>query len=276
MNQAGPFLHQPPAITDAEFTRIRTLIRDLTGINLSDQKKALVVGRLGSRLRHRKVATFGDYFRLISDPGETEELQTAVDLMTTNETYFFREPDHFDFLAEHVRSLRPAPLPFRVWSAASSTGEEAYTIAMTLAQVLGGGEWTVTGTDISTRVLERARKAIYPIERSRNIPSGLLKEHCLKGTGRQEGMFLVGQALRRRVSFHHANLIRPLPRLGPFDVAFLRNVLIYFEPPEKLKVVEAVASQIKSGGLLIVGHSESLTGLDHGLKPVRPTVYRVP
>jgi len=276
VTQAGPFIHQAPAITDAEFGRIRTLIRDLTGINLSDQKKALVVGRLGSRLRHRKVASFGDYFRLISSPAETEELQMAVDLMTTNETYFFREPEHFEFLVSHLRSLRPVPLPFRVWSAASSTGEEAYTIAMTLAGVLGGGEWSVLGTDISTRVLERARKGLYPIERSRNIPLELLREHCLKGTGRQEGMFLVGQALRRRVSFQHANLIRPLPRLGPFDVAFLRNVLIYFEPPEKLKVVEAVASQIKSGGLLIVGHSESLTGLDHGLMPVRPTVYRVP
>jgi len=263
-------------ITDAEFARVRNLVKELTGINLSEQKKALVLGRLGSRLRHRKAATFTEYYRILQDPSETAELQVAIDLMTTNETSFYREPEHFKILEAHIRELRPVPLPFRVWSAASSSGEEAYTLAMVLADVLGSADWRVLGTDISTRVLERARLALYPIERSATIPKEVLKAHCLKGQDKQEGMFLIGKHLRSRVTFTQANLIKALPRLGPFDVAFLRNVLIYFEPPQKQIVVEAVAAQIKPGGLLIVGHSESLTGLPHGLIPIRPTVYRVP
>jgi chemotaxis protein methyltransferase CheR len=266
----------PPAITDSEFLRIRNLLKDLTGINLSDQKKALVVGRLASRLRHRRSANFSEYYRILCDPAEGDELQAAVDLLTTNETYFFREPEHFRILEEHIRSLRPVPLPFRVWSAASSSGEEAYSIAMVVAEALGGAEWEVQGTDISTRVLERARKGLYPMERTSGIPQALLRTHCLKGQGKYEGMLLVGKPLRQRVTFSQANLIQRLPPLGPFDVAFLRNVLIYFEPPEKKIVVDAVASRVKKGGLLIVGHSESLTGLPHNLIPIRPTVYRVP
>jgi len=274
--QGSPFAQPTPAISDAEFSRIRKLIKELTGINLSDQKKALVVGRLGSRLRARKVASFEAYFRMLQNPAEAQELQVAMDLMTTNETSFFREPEHFTILADHIRALRPVPFPFRVWSAASSSGEEAYTIAMVLADLLGTAEWRVHGTDISSRVVERARQGLYPMERSASIPKNLLHEHCLKGQGQHEGMFLISRHLRQRVTFTQANLMQPLPSFGPFDVAFLRNVLIYFEPPQKKTAVEAVAAQVKPGGLLIVGHSESLTGLGHGLIPLRPTVYRVP
>jgi chemotaxis protein methyltransferase CheR len=220
--------------------------------------------------------TFTEYYKLLQDPKESDELQVAIDLMTTNETSFFREAEHFKFLEEHIGSLRPVPFPFRVWSAASSSGEEAYTIAMVLSELLGSADWSVHGTDISTRVLERARRAIYPMERSATIPKDLLHAHCLKGQGDHEGMFIISKHLRQRVTFSQANLIGTLPRLGPFDVAFLRNVLIYFEPPQKKLVVDTVAAQIKPGGLLIVGHSESLTGLPHGLTPLRPTVYRVP
>jgi chemotaxis protein methyltransferase CheR len=265
-----------PTLSAAEFGRIRGLVKDLTGISLSDQKQTLVVGRLGIRLRQRKVPSFAEYYRILQDPAEAEELQLAIDLITTNETSFFREADHFQIMEEHIRSLRPVPLPFKVWSAASSSGEEAYSIAMVLADILGGAEWRVLGTDISTRVLERARRGVYPIERSTGIPTRLLHAHCLKGRDTQEGMFLMGRTLRERTSFTMANLCNPLPQLGPFDVAFLRNVLIYFEPPQKLKVVHAVANQVKPGGLLIVGHAESLTGLNHGLTPLLPTVYRVP
>ena len=268
-------LPQAPALSDADFNRIRALVKDLTGITLSDQKKALVVGRLGARLRIRG-AGFTQYLKLLQDPGEALELQTAIDLITTNETSFFREAEHFRILEDHIGSLRPVPFPFRVWSAASSSGEEAYSLAMTLAEVLGTAEWNVVGTDISTRVLERARNGVYPMARASGIPRDLLHAHCLKGKGRQEGMFMVSRQLRQRVSFTHANLTQSLPRLGPFDVAFLRNVLIYFDPPQKLQVVTAVAGQVKPGGLLIVGHSESLTGLNHGLVPLRPPVYRVP
>lgn len=264
-----------PAISDIEFSRLRALVLQVTGISLSDQKKALVVGRLGPRLRHRKIASFGDYHHLLQSPSESDELQIAIDLITTNETSFFREAEHFEVLKDYIQQLRPIPFPFRVWSAASSSGEEAYTIAMVLSDSLGSAEWNVMGTDISTRVLERARKALYPMERAAAIPRKYLERYCLKGQGKHEGLFLVDRPLRERVSFVQANLCKPLPKLGPFQVAFLRNILIYFDLPQKKRVVEEVMAQIKPGGLLIVGHSESITGLCEGLTQVRPTIYRV-
>jgi chemotaxis protein methyltransferase CheR len=262
-------------ITDAEFTRFQRLVFQVTGITLSDQKAPMLSGRLGTRLRHRKVATFTAYHELLQDPREADELQAAIDLITTNETSFFREPDHFRVLREYLHGLRPVPFPFRVWSAASSSGEEAYTIAMVLADQLGMAEWQVLGTDISTRVLERARKGLYPMERATTIPKDYLSRFCLKGQDSHDGLFLMSRPIRDRVCFTQANLCQPLPRLGPFDVAFLRNILIYFDVPQKRKVVEAVRAQLKPGGLLIMGHSESLTGMADGFLLVRPTVYRV-
>lgn len=262
-------------ISDEEFKRFQRLVLQNTGITLSDQKKALVVGRLGSRLRHRKADSFTAYYKLLQDPGESDELQTAIDLITTNETSFFREADHFNVLRDYIHSLRPVPFPFRVWSAASSSGEEAYTIAMVLSDILASAEWDVVGTDISTRVLERARKGLYPMERAATIPQDYLRRFCLKGQDRHEGLFLMSRQIRERVTFTHANLCKPLPRLGPFDVAFLRNVLIYFDLPQKKLVVEAVVNQLKPGGLLIVGHSENLTGIRGDLTVLKPTVYRI-
>jgi len=262
-------------ITDGEFARFQQLVLKATGINLSDQKRALVVGRLGSRLRHRKADSFSTYYKILQDPREGDELQAAIDLITTNETSFFREIDHFRVLREYILGLRPVPFPFRVWSAASSSGEEAYTIAMVLADLLGSAELQVLGTDISTRVLERGRKGLYPMERAATIPTDYLRRFCLKGQDKHEGLFLMSRQIRERVSFVQANLCQNLPRLGSFDVAFLRNVLIYFDVPQKRRVVEAVMAQLKPGGLLMVGHSESLTGICEGLIALRPTVYRV-
>lgn len=265
----------PLPITDGEFNQLRALVQQVAGISLSDQKKALVMGRLGSRLRARKIQSYGEYYRLVRDPRESDELQMAIDLITTNETYFFREPDHFKALEAYIHSLRPVPFPFRVWSAASSSGEEAYTLAMVLSALLGSADWQIVGTDISTRVLDRARRALYPMERAQNIPPDFLKRFCLRGQGAYEGTFLMNRAIRERVTFLQANLCKSLPSLGPFDVAFLRNVLIYFDLPQKRKVVQAVMQQVKPRGLLVVGHSESLTGVCEGLTPIRPSVYRV-
>lgn len=266
---------QVTPITDTEFLKFQVLVKTATGITLGDLKKALVEARLNSRLRYRSVRTFSEYYRILMDPAEGDELQAAVDLITTNETSFFRESMHFTMLKEHIRSLRPVPLPFRVWSAAASSGEEAYTLAMVLADTLGQAEWEIHGTDISTRVLARARKAVYPMERSHTIPKDLLTKYCLKGHGHYEGMFLIDRQLRARVTFSQANLCQPLPNLGLFDVVFLRNVLIYFAPSEKRLVVEAIASRIKPGGLLMIGHSETLSGLTNRYQQLQPTVYRV-
>ena len=265
-----------PVITDAEFAQFQGLLRDITGIHLTEFKKTLLVARLASRLRARQVRSFAEYYKLIRSPQEAGELQAAINHLTTNETYFFREPEHFQILKDFIAGLRPVPMPFRVWSAASSSGEEAYSIAMVLADVLGGSRWEVVGTDISTRVLDRARTGLYPLERNGGIPSDYLHRFCLKGQGAQDGMLLIGRQLRERVQFAHANLNGPLPDLGRFDVIFLRNILIYFQNDQKRKVVEALLPRLNRQGLLIVGHSENLMGITDRVRPVRPTVYRVP
>jgi len=269
-----PDLSPAATLTDAEFAQFQALLRGITGIHLSEFKKTLLAARLGSRLRARQARTFTDYYKIVKNPQEAGELQLAIDLLTTNETFFFREPEHFQVLKDYIAALRPVPSPFRVWSAASSSGEEAYSIAMVLADVLGGGKWEVAGSDISTRVLERARAGLYPLERNGGIPTDYLHRFCLKGQGPQEGMMLIGKQLRERVHFAQVNLNEPIPDLGRFDLIFLRNILIYFQNDQKRKVVEAILPRLKPQGLLIVGHSENLMGVSDRVRQVRPTVYR--
>lgn len=265
----------PAQITDREFRDLRAWIRSRAGIHLSDQKKALVSGRLAARMRHYGLARYADYFRLLCDAVHPDEPQVAIDLLTTNETHFFREPAHFDFLREHIAAAGGAHT-LRAWSAACSSGEEAYSIAITLAAALPAGSWEVFGSDLSRRVLERARAAQYPLARARTIPPRLLKDHCLRGTGRHEGTFIVAPGVAQRVRFAQVNLNGPLPHLGEFDVIFLRNVMIYFDGATKQQVVERVCGCLRPGGYLLIGHSESLATLRTPLKPVRPSVYRLP
>ncbi|MBQ5947353.1 protein-glutamate O-methyltransferase CheR [Massilia sp. ST3] len=261
-------------LSDQEFSRFQRFIYEAAGISMSPGKKALVAGRLAKRVQHHRMASFGDYFRLLDSGSAGPELQTAIDLLTTNETYFFREPKHFEFLRELALEARQAGQPFRVWSAASSTGEEAYSIAMVLADCLGEAPWEVLGTDISTRVLARARTGHYPLERARHIPQPYLKRYCLRGTGPQEGTLLVERALRARVQFSQVNLNEALPQLGSFDLVFLRNVMIYFNGDTKQKVVERVLGPLKQGGHFLIGHSESLHGVSDAVQPLVPSVYR--
>ena len=263
-----------PVLKDKEFTLFQQLIYETAGIHMSNAKKALVSGRLAKRIKHFGLASYEEYFRLLKTAANGE-LQTAVDLLTTNETFFFREPKHFDFLRDRVLpEWRFGPR--RIWSAASSSGEEAYTLAMVLAAHAPTDAWEIVGTDISTRVVERARAGQYPIERANNIPRSYLTEYCLKGTGSQEGTFIVAKELRARISFVHANLQTDLSRLGNFDVIFLRNVLIYFDMEIKQRVVARLVRQLKPGGHLMVGHSESLNGVTDALRVVVPSVYRKP
>ena len=264
------------AITDREFAKFKRFIFEAAGISLADSKKALVSGRLARRLQHHGLASYTDYFNLLSGGQAPDEVQTAVDLLTTNETYFFREPRHFDFLRELLGRFRAGGRPYRVWSAASSSGEEAYSIAMMLADVLGDAPWEVIGTDISTRVVERARAGHYPRERGERIPKEYLKRFCLRGIGRREGTLLVNPALRARVRFMQANLNTRLPDLGTFDVVFLRNVLIYFDSDTKRAVVERVSAHLPHGGHLFIGHSETLNDLTSVVRPVSPAIYRKP
>lgn len=265
-----------PTLSDTEFAKFQHFIFDAAGITLSSAKKVLVTGRLSKRLAHHRLETFSEYFRLLSSGQQPQEVQMAVDLLTTNETYFFREPKHFEFLRQQALAARKRPQMFRVWSAASSSGEEAYSIAMVLTDCLESTPWEVLGTDINTKVLQGAARALYTMERARHIPANYLQRFCLKGQDEHEGSLLVTRQLRSRVHFRQVNLNTTLPDLGPFDIIFLRNVMIYFNNETKRQVVARVISQLKPGGHFCVGHSESLNDVSQAVKAVAPSIYQKP
>ena len=264
-------------ITDQEFGLFQRLIYKIAGISLSDAKKILLVGRLTRRLAQYELSSFGDYYRMLATGNYPEEVQTMVDLLTTNETYFFREPKHFDFLRNEVIAKRTSPATFRVWSAASSSGEEAYSIAMTLAEAMPDSPWEIVGSDISTKVLSKAVAGHYSLARTEGIPPGYMQKYCLKGVRAQAGTFLIDPELRKKTRFYQINLTHPVDaEIGDFDVVFLRNVMIYFDPETKTKVVHNLFPRLRSGGFLIIGHSETLNGITDRVTSVRPTIYRKP
>jgi chemotaxis protein methyltransferase CheR len=262
-------------ITDGEFDRFRRFIYDHAGIAMAPQKRHLVAGRLHKRLLHYGMRTYEDYFHFVFTLEGRQEQQMLVDLLTTNETYFFREQAHFDFLSQQVLP-RHRGRRFRAWSAACSSGEEVYTLAMIMAEALGQGDWEVTGTDISQRVLTTARTGLYPMERARDIPEKLLRKYCLKGVRSQAGQLLVDNRLKQRTRFRLMNLKAPLTSDDTYDVIFLRNVLIYFDVATKREVVTRVTHVLKPGGYLFVSHVESLHGVVDHLQMVRPSVFRKP
>ena len=261
-------------ISDQEFTLFQRFIHQAAGIHLSPAKKTLIAGRLNKRVQQRGLSSYAEYFKLISSDDAQLERQVAVDLLTTNETYFFREAKHFEVLRGHAKAAAGRSEPFRVWSAASSSGEEAYSIAMVLADCLEERPWEIVGSDISLRVLERARTGHYVDSRTTHIPPAYLKRFCLKGTGAQAGTVLVTKALRERVSFTQVNLNEPLPQLGKFDVIFLRNVMIYFNNETKREVVARLLERLKPGGYFLIGHSESLNDISSAVQQVAPSTYR--
>jgi chemotaxis protein methyltransferase CheR len=262
------------SITTTEFSRFQRFIFDEAGITLSDNKQALVTGRLGKRLACHGLDSFGDYFEMLASGRHPDEVQVAVDLLTTNETYFFREAKHFEFLREQALAARDSAQAYRVWSAASSSGEEAYSVAMVLADCLGDAPWEVLGTDVSSRVLEQAVRGLFTMERARHISPQYLRRFCLKGTGAYAGRLLIDPGLRSHVKFGRLNLNQPLPLLGQFDLVLLRNVLIYFNEDTKRSVVSRILPTIRPGGYFFVGHSESLNGITDALEHVAPSVYR--
>jgi chemotaxis protein methyltransferase CheR len=264
-------------ITNQEFGLFQRLIYKIAGISLSDEKKILLVGRLTRRLTQYELASFGEYYRMLATGNFPEEVQTMVDLLTTNETYFFREPKHFEFLRDEVIARRSSATTFRVWSAASSSGEEAYSIAMTLAETLPNAPWEVVGSDISTKVLAKAVAGHYSLARTEGIPPGHLRKYCLKGVRANSGTFLMAPELRKKTSFQQINLMHPVDAgIGDFEVIFLRNVMIYFDPETKARVVHNLLPRLRPGGYLIIGHSETLNGITDRVAPIRPTIYRKP
>ncbi len=266
-------------VPDEDFVRFQTLIHEEAGIWLAPIKKALLAGRLGRRLRTLGIAAWRDYYELvISDEAERVRM---LDAICTNETHFFREPRHFEFLAERVfpawREQADAgrrPHRVRVWSAACSTGEEPYSLAMTLLTAFPTGwELEVLATDLSTKVLERAQGAVWPMEKAAEIPEAHRKAFMLRGFGAQEGLMKAGPEIRSIVRFARVNLVGDWPASPPFDLVFCRNVLIYFDRAVKARVIERLLGRLQPQGYLFLGHAESLGGLTSQVQPVVPTVY---
>jgi chemotaxis protein methyltransferase CheR len=266
-------------ITDDEFRLFQALIQRETGIQLPPEKRSLLVGRLARRLRELNLDGFGQYYRRVTAEGDHAERVRMIDRISTNETHFFREPKQFEFLEQEVlpawaRGTDERGRRVRAWSAACSTGEEPYSIAMSLRAGLPGFEIDVLGTDISTRVLERARAAVWPIEQSREIPEAHLKAFMLRGVGEHRGYMKAGPELRAKVAFERLNLhADPYPAGGPFDLVFCRNVLIYFSAEGRAAVVKRLLSLLAPGGYLFLGHAETLNGITDRLRSVGPTVY---
>lgn len=263
-------------ISDTEFDRLRRFFEQASGIRLGDGKRELVCGRLSRRLRHLAIDSYREYLAFIEQPGHADERQMAIDLLTTNETHFFREPKHFERLRAELQARLKKGLSgtLRIWSAACSTGEEPYSVAMMLADVLGERPWQVFASDLSSKVLADAQRAIYGRQRAQEVPRDLALRYLLEGYDESEGLYKIDPDLCRRVSFRAINLMEPLPQLESFDFIFLRNVLIYFDAAAKRRIVESVASKLKPGGLLFIGHSETLGGITDVVRQVVPTVYR--
>jgi chemotaxis protein methyltransferase CheR len=276
--------HDRSLVTQALFQRYQDLIYQESGIWLGDHKHALLTGRLARRLRLLGLGTMREYFELVMQPDQQHERAVMIDCITTNETHFFREPRHFDFLAQHVFSRWQQEATaaartrlVRAWSAGCSSGEEPYSLAMLLLKhfpVDQGWDVEVLGTDICTRVLEKARAAVYPIEKAKDIPQAFLRTYMLKGRGEQKSVMKVSPELHRVVRFARVNLHGDsYPIVGSFDLIFCRNVLIYFDQKSKEKVIEGILRHLSPAGLLIVGHSEHLGSTSPHLRTVAPTIH---
>ncbi len=263
-------------MSDRALTGFQTLIFKVSGITMSDAKKSLIAGRLTKRLRALNLNSYDEYLHYLTkgEGAHSGEVENFTNLLTTNETYFYREPQHFSFLKKEVFCKHNSDQATRIWSAASSSGEEAYTLAMVLAEEFGvNANWTVMGTDISTSMIKAAQQAIYSEQRVRMVPDDIRYKYLLKGTGEYNGYVSVVPEIKKHVHFEHYNLVESTIKTELFDVIFCRNVLIYFNQQTKKKVMKRLCRQLKQGSYLMTGHSESLHGMLPELKSVSPSVY---
>jgi chemotaxis protein methyltransferase CheR len=273
-------------MTDQEFKRLRDLVHAQTGIALGPQKRCLLETRLGRRLRALGLQTFGDYERFLAerDP-RGAELGQFVNAVTTNKTDFFREAHHFQYLAEEwlpavrAEADRTGARSLRIWSAACSSGEEPYTIAMVVREGLGaaapGWDVKILASDIDTDVLARAAEGVYSLEQVEPVPRAMLARHFLRGTGASAGRVRVRPEVAALVAFRRINFLDdPWPIRLRFDAVFCRNALIYFDRATQQRILERMAGLLKDGGLLFLGHSESLYGLLTGFTHLGQTIYR--
>lgn len=270
-----------------DYQFLRDFVYQHSRINLGPDKQELVSARLGKRLRATNTATITDYCDLLRTPAGTEELGNLIDAISTNHTYFFREEGHFTALKEIIlpdlvrRREKEKWYALRVWSAASSSGEEPYSVAMALEEYFSGkpNSWPrqIEATDISSRILAKAEAGIYPAETVSRISPAMVKTYFQTGYGEQTGLFRVKPSIRSLVRFRRLNLLEGQPPFTePFQIIFCRNVMIYFDRPTQEELIKRLRARLVPGGYLMVGHSESLTGINHGLKMIRPATYQNP
>jgi len=265
-----------------EFEKISRLVYEVCGIDLHEGKRELVKTRLIKRLREGNFRSFSDYCKFVSTREGTDELVAMIDSISTNLTSFFREDKHFEkmrlIIAQRLQAMdgRRGRLKLRVWSAGCSTGEEPYTISMVLKEIAFSQpvDFSLWATDISTRVLKTAVTGIYPQERIQKIPPELVRKYFLKGKGSWEGYYRVKAELKQHIEFARFNLKESLPGRERFDMIFCRNVMIYFDKDMQRELVGRFYNCLAEGGYFFVGHSESLTGLNHQYKYIEPSVYR--
>lgn len=262
------------SVSEKEFELFKNLIYEKAGIALSDKKRSLLVSRLSKHMRGLGVASLLEYYDLVTSKRNLNELQQTIDLLTTNETYFFREMKHFEFLKEHIIKKIHQPSSFKLWSAACSSGEEPYSIAMVLAEKFGlYSEWRIYATDINSDVINNAKRGLYQIKESEKISAQYLREYCLKGVRQHEGTMLMDKRLKRHIDFERLNLNAEWPnQIRLFDVVFLRNIMIYFDKETKRRLLDKIADKIKIGGYLFIGHSETLGRLSDRFEIIRPAI----
>lgn len=272
--------HKPDTAKEFEFTtgdfeRVRSLIHRHAGIALAGSKQEMVYSRLARRLRATGISTFSDYLDRLETGDAEDEREAFVNALTTNLTSFFREAHHFPLLADHVRQLRE---PAMIWCSASSTGEEPYSIAMTLCETYA----TLTppahilATDIDTNVLATAARGVYPIERLEKLSAERKKRFFLKGNGAQSGLARVRPELGKLITFRQVNLLADNWQVrGPFDAIFCRNVMIYFDKATQARILSRFAPLMRPQGLLFAGHSENFSYVSDAFKLRAKTVYEV-
>ena len=265
-------------ITSDEFLRFRTLIYDESGISLGDQKQTLLASRLSKRLRDLGLTTFTEYYEQVTGDATKEEFTRMLDLISTNKTDFFREPKHFDYLRERILPELEKEKRIRIWSSACSTGEEPYTIAMTLYEGVSDPQrwdFKILASDLSTRVLAKAASGLYEADRVRDVSPEVVRRNFLRGRGESEGLLKVKPHLASMIQFRRLNLMDDrFPIKNPLDLIFCRNVMIYFDRPTQEQLVNKFYRYLKPGGHLFIGHSESLQWVEHPFKVMGPTIYR--
>jgi len=268
-------------VSPAHFERLREMVYKHCGINLHEGKQELVRARIAKNLRRGGYGSAAEYLDFVLANADGEDFHDLIDSLSTNLTSFFRESSHFDYLREHFlpklveRRRKEGAARIRAWSAGCSTGEEPYSLAITLLEATNGhGSWDVRllATDISRRVLRHAMEGEYDPERVAAVPPALRAKYFT--ADRKTGETAVAQSLRALVRFNYLNLMGPWPFRGPFDFIFCRNVMIYFDKPTQEKLVNRYWECLDPGGLLFTGHSESLTGVNHRFRYVQPTIYQ--